>query len=133
MAGAAQEAEALSARYRLIQAEPRSSARRMRADTLLLDVSKAVEKQREQSCQLAEFEQTLAEARPVLDAGHAAIMAQAETALAREEVATALALQPRLRELIETHRLAEAASARRNAVLTALAEVGYEEIGRAHV
>ncbi len=126
VAGAVKDAERLAARYRAILTEPASNARKMRTDTLLLEVSRTLERRRQAVRQLAELEITLAEARAVLDPAHASLIADAETALLHDDAATAAAVRERLSEAIASQCQSFAAASRRRAVLAALAEVGYE-------
>jgi hypothetical protein len=124
--GAESEAEALDARYKSVQSEPSPAVRKMRSDTLLLDIAKSLAAHRARQQSLDELVAALAEARPTLAATHAALLAEAEDVLKRADHAIVSKLLPRISEAMAAQRKAMAAAARRNAVLTALAEVGYE-------
>lgn len=126
VAGAAQQAEALSARYKVILAEPSPVQRKMRSDTLLFEIGRMLVTSRERRRQLDELASTAAEARAALEATHSTLLAAAATAVEREDAASAPSLIVQLKVAIADHRKAAAAAARRAAVLSALAEVGYE-------
>lgn len=126
MAGAAQEAATLAGRYKALLTEPASGARKMKADTLLIEVGRTFERHSGRVRQLAELEQTLAEARSALDAAGSSLISEAEDVLSREDAAAAVTVSKRLADAIDVRRKTEAAAARRRAVLAALAEVGYE-------
>ena len=126
VAGAAQEAEALSARYKAGLAEPSAAQRKMRSDTLLIEIGKTAVASRERRRSLEELASTTAEARTALGATHSAFLAEAAAAVEREDAAGASSLTAKLRQAMVEHRKTAAAAARREAVLSALAEVGYE-------
>lgn len=126
VAGAAEEAAALSARYTALLGEPESTARKMRGDSLLLEAARALEQRRERDSRLAELEETLSEARSLLGPAHAGVIAVAEGARARADVAAAMAAQAALSNALDDQRNSDAAAARRRTLLSALAEVGYE-------
>ena len=126
IAGAIHEAEVLAARYRAIASEPSAATRKMRADTMLIEAARALERRRVNVRQLADLSNSVAEARTVLDASQQGVLAEADEAIARDDGAAAVALNSRLTELIATGRKTFAAAARRHAVLSALAEIGYE-------
>ena len=126
VAGAEQEAAAISQRYDALLAEPSSAARKMRVDSLLLEIGRSLERHRERARLMTDLEQTLAEARIVLGPTHASLVAEAQGILQREDLAALAPARSRLIEIIDAQRKADAAAARRHAVLTALAEVGYQ-------
>jgi uncharacterized protein YidB (DUF937 family) len=126
VAGAAEEAAALSARHRALLGEPESAARKMRGDTLLLEAARALERRRERDRRLAELEQTLSEARSLLGPAHAGVIAEAEGALVRADVPAVMAAKAALSSALDDQRKSDAAAARRRTLLSALADTGYE-------
>jgi hypothetical protein len=126
VAGSTEEAEALSSRYKLILAEPSSARRKMRSDTLLIEIGRTLAAERERRRALDELASTAAEARASLAATHSTLLAEAANAIRREDAASASSIVTTLQQALAEHRKASAATARRQAVLSALAEVGYE-------
>ncbi len=124
--GAVKQAEALSERYKAIALDPAPAQRKMRSDTLLIEIGRIAAANRERRRTLDELTSTLAEARAALEATHTTLLADAAAAIEREDAAVAQSMVGKLQKAVIEHRKTAAAAARRQAVLTALAEVGYE-------
>lgn len=126
VAGAADEAAVLSVRYAALLGEPESAARKMRADSLLLEAARALERRREHDRRLAELEQALSEARSLLGTAYARVISEAEGALVHADATAVVAAQAALSSALDDQRKSDAATARRRTLLSALAETGYE-------
>ncbi len=124
--GAVKEAEALSERYKVIALDPAPAQRKMRSDTLLIEIGRIAAANRERRRTLDELTSTLAEARAALKTTHSTLLAEAVAASEREDAAGAPSIVAKLQKAVIEHRKTAAAAARRHAVLSALAEVGYE-------
>ncbi len=124
--GAFKEAEALSERYKAIALDPAPAQRKMRSDTLLIEIGRVAAANRERRRTLDELTSTLAEARSALEATHSTLLAEAAAASEREDAAGAPSMVAKLQNAVIEHRKTAAAEARRQAVLSALTEVGYE-------
>jgi hypothetical protein len=98
----------------------------MRCDTLLIEIGRTQATRRERQRQLDELASTVAEARAALEATHSTLLAECAAAIEREDTASASSLVAKLKQAMTEHRKTATAAARREAVLSALAEVGYE-------
>jgi hypothetical protein len=105
------------------EATPRQA---LLADSLLVELARAVKEGRERSVQLAELREHAAELSRHDSAGARTLCARIENALVTEDVSSAPALAAEAAALIQEEMRALAADARRRAVLQGLASLGYE-------
>lgn len=120
--GAEREAEAFARRYTELQSLPDTSSQKMRLDSLRLEMARCLDTCRAHARALEELELVLSEARSVLSE---ALLHDAIAALQARNGEVARQVSKRLADAISVERQAKAAAARRLAVLSALADVGY--------
>lgn len=96
------------------------------ADSLLVELARAVKEARERSGQLAELRERAAELSLHDSAGARTLRIEIENAIAAEDVSSAPALTAEADALVQEEMRALAADARRRAVLQGLASLGYE-------
>lgn len=126
MLGATVEAAAFAVRQDHLLHETSEPRQRMLADTLMLDVTRAINARRERGKLLSALAENAAELGTVANPAARALAERAEAILAREDAEGAVQLTAEIAELIAGERKARAASAKRRAILTTLTELGYE-------
>jgi hypothetical protein len=126
LAGGREELPAWAARHDEVQRTSTGAIRQMRHDTLLLELGRAVADRRWQARALADL--AVLAARLATLAGEAVDppLAAARQALEQRDAAAAKALLASLQEQLEHRARMHAVASRRQAVLAALAEAGYE-------
>jgi hypothetical protein len=114
-----------AARATAIASEP-LSRQALLADSLLVELARAVKEGRERSARLAELRERAAELALHDSAGARPLRGRIEAAIAAEDTSSAPALIAEADALVEEELSALAADARRRAVLQGLASLGYE-------
>lgn len=126
IAGADAMATGFADRHRSVQDEPSKSRRQMLADTLMLEVGKALADLRQKAEQLRALEQRAAPLQNLESAEAKELQRKVEMAIAEEDSASVVHLLTRVAECLDKERKALAAKAQRSAVLSALKDLGYE-------
>jgi hypothetical protein len=98
----------------------------MLVDTLMLEIAKATHARREHSKQLNLLAEQAAQLGAATSSAARSLTERARTVLAREDGQAAGKLTSEIREFIAHERKTMAAAAKRRAILTTLAELGYE-------
>ena len=123
---AGEEAAPFATRHRSIATEPTGKRRQMLADTLMLDVSKALASAKARAEQLRTLELRSA-SLSVVDTAEAKELLRKVTAVLTEgDSAAASGLAAQVSEFLERQRKVAAAKAQRAAIVTALKGLGYE-------
>jgi hypothetical protein len=126
LAGADAMATGFADRHRSIQDETSKSRRQMLADTLILEVAKALIDIRQKAEQLRALEQRAAPLHNLESAEAKELKRKVAVAIAEEDTVSAGHLLKQVAECLEKERKALAAKAQRSAVLSALKDLGYE-------
>lgn len=126
IAGAEAMAAHFADRHRSIQDEPSKSRRQMLADTLILEVGKALADLRQKAEQLRALEQRAAPLENLESAEAKTLQRKVAVAIAQEDSASVGQLLTEVADCLDKERKALAAKAQRSAILSALKELGYE-------
>ncbi|MEQ1611438.1 MAG: hypothetical protein ABL904_01690 [Hyphomicrobiaceae bacterium] len=113
-------------RHRSIQDESSKFRRQMLADTLMLEVGKALTDIRLRAEQLSTLEQRAAPLHTLQSAEAKELSGKVAVAVAEQDVASVGRLLTKVAECLAKERKALAAKAQRSAVLSALKDLGYE-------
>ena len=126
LAGAVALAGRFEDRQKVIQQEGSPARRQMLADTLTLELGKALADVRQKEELLRTLEQQAAPLMGLRRAEAAALSQRIAVAVAEKDVASAAALIEQAKRVLDSERKAFAAKAQRTALLLALKDLGYE-------
>ena len=126
LAGSEAIASRFSERHQIIQDETSRSRLQMLADTLMLEVAKALNDIRQKAEQLRTLEQRAAPLHTLESAEARELSQKVSVAVADGDTASAGRLLAKVAECLDKERKALAAKAQRTAVLSALKDLGYE-------
>jgi hypothetical protein len=126
IAGAESMATSFADRHRGIQDEPSKARRQMLADTLMLEVGKALADVHNKAEQLRALEQGAAPLQNLESVEAKELLHKVEVAIAQENLSSVPHLLSRVSDCLDKERKALAAGAQRLAVLSALKDLGYE-------
>ena len=121
-----EEATPFATRHRSIATEPPGPRRQMLADTLMLDVSKALARTKARAEQLRTLELRSASLSAINTAEAKELLRKVTAVLAEEDSAAAGELAAQVSEFLERQRKVAAAKAQHSAIVTALKGLGYE-------
>lgn len=120
------EAENFAERARSIAFETSGGRRNLLTDSLMLDVAALIDARKRAATILADLTRAGAPLATIDSNAARSLLARVEAALAASDATAAQDLMKQAAELVDTHDRREAAAARRRAILTGLATLGYE-------